>query len=168
VEAANVDALRLSIRSGNERTLVMLDSAHRFTLPAGIGPDSTLVANRSRGKIVVTPLILSPGTSEADRRLGDLRLQCHVYWAITQDQVSIFARGLFGAAGGCSGTKFGFYVTAARPIASALAMEGQRTFPVQIWAPRNYRVPIGEKALSNDAHIRLSYGDPSRDAAAGR
>ena len=147
----------LSLVTGDQRDTLSLDDGHRFQLPADVSAASTLYANRSRGTIIVIPEVFSPGTSDTDRRLGDLRLQCHVFWAISGPMVSLVARGMFAAAGGCGGTKFAFYSLSPKPIGDVRAIFDGRELPLRRWGARNFQVPVGDRSLGNDARIRLSY-----------
>lgn len=155
LKGGNHDGLELTLRSGEQRIPLQMDQQHRFALPAVTGR-WTLVANRPRGSLTILPLTLSPGTSDGDRRLGDLRLQCQVDWGFQRSETSIFARGIYSGAGGCSSKKFGYYVLADRSISAASVRSGSVAKPLQIVRGRSYRAPITEK-LPDDARVSLTY-----------
>jgi hypothetical protein len=150
--------LQLSLAAGDESIPVELDGQNRFVLPALPGGDWELKANRRRGGLIVKPLVLSPGTNEADRLLGDMRLQCEVTWAIERHHVSVFARGAFNAAGGCRSSKFAIYSRSERPLAGATVTSGAIMKPIQILRDRHlFRVPLHDKTLPHTARVRLQY-----------
>lgn len=155
LKGASYDGLELTLRSGEERIPIQLDARHRFVLPEVTGR-WTLVANRSRDSLVILPLTLSPGTSDGERRLGDLRLQCQVEWGLQRSQTSVFVRGFYTSAGGCGSKKFPYYVLAGRPIAAASVRYGAASKALQIVRARSYRAPITD-ALPNEARVILSY-----------
>jgi hypothetical protein len=99
---------------------------------------------------------LSPGTSDRERLLGDLRLQCQVDWAFARSETSIFARGIYSSAGGCTSKKFAYYVLANRPLAAASLRFGASAKPLQIFRAASYRAPITDP-LPNDARVVLTY-----------
>ena len=152
-----IGALRLSLRRGSEIIDLPIDADKKFVIPQVTGDGWVLTASGRRGRIWITPLVMSPGTSDGDRLLGDLRLQCRVTWAMSG--TSIFAKGLCAAAGGCSSNKFGFYATANRNIAAAVAVSGPISKPIRLWDRNKYRVPTGDRSLPHDARIRLTFED---------
>ncbi|QAY77315.1 hypothetical protein [Sphingosinicella sp. BN140058] len=150
--------ITLSLRRGADVIPLPLDPAGRFVLPDLSADDWTLVANRARAGLEVRPLVLSPGTAEGDRLLGDMRLQCLVGWAIEAQHVSIVARAAFNAAGGCFGSKFAIYGYSDRPIAAATVTSGQNVRPVQVLRDRHlYRAPLHDASLPNLARVRFRF-----------
>ncbi|MDE2441361.1 MAG: hypothetical protein KGP14_10075 [Betaproteobacteria bacterium] len=154
-DGSSIEGLDLYLKNGDEIIDLPLDSQSRFIVPALSNKDWTLYANRGRKALSVTPSILSPGTSDLNRRLGDLRLQCNVYWAMLSPETSIFARALFSSAGGCKSGKFGYYVNTERAIASGSVSNGGTSIPIRLWGDHRYAAPIGEKRMPNDARVVL-------------
>jgi len=154
-DGGDISGLDLYLKHGDEIVPLPLDRQSRFILPALSGNDWTLFANRNRKGIAVTPTILSPGTSERNRMLGDLRLQCEVYWAMSSPETSIVVRAMFGAAGGCRGTKFGYYITTRAAITSGTVSNGSASAPLRLWGDHRYQAPIGMKTMPNTARVTL-------------
>ncbi len=155
-DGGDVSDLKFYLEQGDQIVSLPLDGQLRFVLPPLSGGNWTLFANRNHKGIAVTPTIFSPGTSERNRMLGDLRLQCEVYWAMSGPETSIVVRAMFGAAGGCGGTKFGYYVTTQGAISSAVVSDGNTSVPIRLWGDHRYQAPIGTKAMPNTAHVTLS------------
>lgn len=149
--------LRLTLRSKTRSVPVALDAAHRFVLPDLAGEDWELVANRRSEGLKITPLVMSPGTSDADRLLGDLRLQCNVMWAA--ENVPFVLRAAFDAAGGCRSSKIGFYFQSKRAITDATVSTGGVVKPVHVMkaTPRFYRAPVSDKTIPNSARVRFRF-----------
>lgn len=154
----SLDGIKLTFRSKNEVVPVVLDANRRFTLPALPGKGWKLVANR-RGGFGILPLVMSPGTNDADRLLGDLRLQCEVGWAMAKPDLPIMMRAFAGAMGGvCKGSLVPFMIWSDRAIATASVSSGARTRPVDVTTDRHaYRPPLHDKTLPNSARVRFRY-----------
>lgn len=154
-DGSGVDGVDLYLKSGDQILDLPLDSEARFTLPPLAGRDWALYANRAKKALEVTPLVLSPGTAEFHRRLGDLRLQCNVQWAMSAPEISIFVRSMFAASGGCKSGKFAYYVKTSRPITGGIVSNGEREISIKLWGNKSYETPIGEKSLSNASIVKL-------------
>ncbi len=113
-----------------------------------------LRANRARGGIRIQPLVLSTGSTIADRRFGDMRLQCRV--SIAFARLSLPVRALAGAVGPCGSRRVALYTGVPRAI-SAVTISGY-TSAIDI-RPNgmSFRVPLQDVAISNEARLRLTY-----------
>lgn len=150
--------MTLFLRSGDRQVAVPIDAEGRFVLPDVPSGNWELVHNRGAGLIAVRALVISAGATEADRPLGELRLQCRAGWELAQANYSFVARAGFSAVGGCSSSKFAFYFSTPRPIAVALLEDqaGKQDLPVR--ADRSaYRAPLGEKAKPNGTMVHVRY-----------
>lgn len=152
----DLSGLELSLRSPEREIPLPLDAQSRFVLPPLPDADWALVANRRKGSIAISPTVLSPGTSEGNRLLGDLRLQCEVSWAMFKSEISVFERAMFSSAGGCGSRQFAFYVTTRQSIAEGRVADRERSLPLRLWGKNSYRAPIGEKTIPNDARVVLT------------
>lgn len=133
-----------------------LDAANRAVVPLDqvASGQWDLRSNRSRGGIRIRPLILSPGTTIADRRFGDLRLQCRV--SIAFARLSLPMRALAGAVGPCGSNRVILLTRASRPISTA-SITGYPT-PLTIRDDGvTYAVPLHDQTISNEARLRLTY-----------
>ncbi|WP_174292572.1 hypothetical protein [Sphingomonas bacterium] len=157
--AAARSDLRLTLVDGQRAVPVLLDQG-RFTLPALPEGKWRLTANRARRAITVQALVMTPGTTEGDRRLGDLRLQCRALIAMAKTEASIALLpviGLFEAMGPCTSRRIGIYYSTSSPIAGAELREGGRTEPVSVGPNgRGYRAPIQDRSFTNEARLTLT------------
>ncbi len=149
--------LPLTLNDGTRSIAVAVDGAGRIALPAIPAGRWYLLGPASAQPITLRPIILSQGTGEADRRLGDLRAQCRVAVAMGKAQASILALplvGIFDLAGGCASRRFQFFLRVDRPLTSATVGDQ----PLKI-SPKalSYNAPLGDRALTNEARIHLSY-----------
>ena len=162
-EGGTLDGLSIYLRArrrGNDgiRAIVdlPLDERGRFVLPMVImaSGDWDLRANRSRGGIRIRPLVLSPGSEIADRRFGDLRLQCRV--SIAFARLSLPVRAMAGAAGVCNNSNIGLYTRAPRPLSAVTISD--YTLPIDLRPDGiSYRVPLHDESIGNEARLRHIY-----------
>lgn len=153
------DPLRLSLRSGDEIIPIALDASSRFALPELPGKDWELVANRGSGAIKIQPLILSPGSTEPDRALGDMRLQCEVTWAaFVRPELPLVVRVPLAAVSPCRTSNFALLQSVDRRIASAEVVSGSSSTPIKLQkAGMSYQYPGSDKRLPNSARVRFRY-----------
>ena len=91
-QLATAPPLVLSLETTDKAIALKTDSLGRFVLPTTDVAGSNvgeIVSNRPSGLLKIKPLVLSTGTSGSSRRLGDLRLQCEVLWAIEKHDVCL-------------------------------------------------------------------------------
>ena len=155
----DLSGLSLSLRSGARSVPLTLDAKSRFVLPPLQGDDWTLVANRGAGRLSIMPVVISPGTSEEDVRLGDMRLSCEITWAaIVKPSLPFLVRGLAAAVPACRTSRVAMFVTGDRRIANASAVAGTKVVPLELSADRrDWRYPGYEKTLPNNARVRFRY-----------
>lgn len=156
----DLSGLRLSLRSGVRTLPLTLDAHSRFVLPDLKGDEWTLVANRGSGAIGIMPVVMSPGTTEDDVRLGDMRLSCEVTWAaIVRPSVSIVLRGLAAAVPPCRTSRVAMFVVGDRPLRDASVEAGRRLATLELSPDRKeWRYPGYDKRLPNHARVRFRYG----------
>lgn len=153
----SLDGLSLTLRNGDDLRPIEIDGEHRFELPPLDSDGWRLSANRTPAEMGVRIWILSPGSSEADRRLGDLRLHCRVGWALIRDRFNFVQRGLFEAIGGCDSSRVRVYNSTTRPIASASVVSPDgKSRPIDAKDTR-YWMPIADKDLPDTARVKLIY-----------
>jgi hypothetical protein len=152
--------IRLLPADGGEPFAVAIDPQGIFTLPPlnFTKTSYALQANRRTGLLTVRPLIRSPGTSDSDMRVGDLRLYCKVGWAMLRQETSIFMRGLAGAVGGaCSSKRVVIFMKMESPIAQARIVASPPK-PLSISANgTSFRMPVADKSIGNDDRVAIDY-----------
>jgi hypothetical protein len=153
---ATYNGLVLTLRSGTMDIPIPLDERHRFILPDLGSAKAILFANRRKHQIIIEPIILSSGTSEANRRLGDLRLQCRVSWGLERSQTSLAAQALYSATGGCAGRRVPYNVLTSWPITKAELVVNSTRAPLKIFRERMFVTPIADKKRPDDAMVILT------------
>ncbi len=141
---------------GYETQDLPLDSQARFTLPVALvlTGDWELRTTPNRAGLQISPLLLSPGTDIADRRIGDMRLQCRV--AVAFVRLSIAFRALVSAVNPCNNRSFGLYATSRKPLLGA-EIPGKNIVLISKKRPNSYLVPLSNKKIANDDRLKLTY-----------
>lgn len=162
--ARDLGGLKLFLRSDGRTISLPIDAANRFVLPAFRGDGWSLVGNRGSGGLTITPLVLSPGMSEIDRRLGDARLECEVVWAafLKPDlPLSAGAAGMLAPV--CRTPHFSIYLSNGRKIANGTiangaVMAGAVQTPLILSADRmSWRFPASVGTPAHAARLRIVY-----------
>jgi hypothetical protein len=170
---ADLNGLTMRIVGENTRIAVPIAPDGTFAMPldtAAAADGAEIVLNRRKGLFRWRPDIHSPGVPAGARRLGDLRLECEVRWAIEQEEVPALMRTVFNAAGGaCHSRQIQVDFLSTRPIAALELIAGNRRQAVaadriepggQIYMP-----PLDDASWPDDTLLQFTYA-PERAAAA--
>ncbi len=154
--------LELRIVGDGNAIPVPLDEQLTFSLPrdeAAAADDADLRTNRKRGAVRWAPDIRTPGLPYDRRRLGDVRLECKVFWTIGREDTSLLLRAMFSATNDpCNARSARWLEETIQPLASAELREGGRVLPLKV--AKNglgYDVPLRDKSWSDEATIELRY-----------
>ncbi len=98
------------------------------------------------------PYVRSPQLAPNQRRLGDLRLECEMFWAFKYDDAPFVARNVVRALGGpCTTKKVSINFPADyMGLKSATLVHGELRLVLPL-------APLSDQKLSNDAIILLEY-----------
>ena len=135
----SMDGITLAIDADSQSIPVPVRPDNTFTLERhqkALEEDATVASNRKTLSMTWRAEIRTPGVPENTRRLGDLRLECHVGMEadlVSNDRPSIFGP-LFGALpnpvmrkrGYCDTRKVGYLFFAERPLFSVTLVSGER------------------------------------------
>lgn len=153
--------LRLVDVRTDETISVPIDAGGRFALPEldYASRKFELQANRKAGSLGLDVAVFSPGTDATHRLLGDLRLQCRVWWSFARHKVPFFAKAVFGGVKGpCNARKVALFTDVPRPIVSAVVKTSVEVIPVKVvTSRRRYRAPIYDQKIPNSALIIIEY-----------
>jgi hypothetical protein len=124
--------------------------------------EADLVANRAEGTLAIVPTVRSPGDTPTRIRLGDLRLQCEVSWAIEKQGAPKAIRAFFFVGGRmCHSSKIAVnYFHGARRLSRVELSYGKREMDATI-RPNGltYWIPIGDTSWPDDSIVTLTYAD---------
>jgi hypothetical protein len=157
------DGLRLSIDGEHTRIAVPYDAEGQFTLPydeAALQDRAVVLTDKRRGQIYWQPVIRTPGLAPGTLRLGDLRLDCRVQWALEKGSASFATKMATLMRGNCNSSSF---VTLALPqpgmrvrLASkeqqqVLAPDGEH--PPYVAHRTRWEPPFGNAAWPDDTLV---------------
>ncbi|MFZ6759550.1 hypothetical protein ACO0K9_20275 [Undibacterium sp. Ji50W] len=132
--------------------------------------NAELVLNRKKDMVRWLPHIITPNLPENVRRLGDLRLECEVRWAVEKEGMSFFQRNSFKALGGpCSSSviKTDFYVP--KLAVSAKITFGSQTAEVQVAKTgARFTPPLYDKNWNDDALIEFQFKGDSQPVSSSQ
>lgn len=143
---------------------VAIDEKATFALPfsrEAADENAELILNRKKDQMRWRPQVRSPGVPDNARRLGDMRLECEVSWAVMKDEVSFVARMAAAPFGGmCHAPLIGLFYRAPKPLAAATLVSGERK---QALALHNkgtgFLAPLRDKSWDDDSLIVYEFAD---------
>ncbi|GGY58793.1 hypothetical protein OU994_09065 [Pseudoduganella sp. SL102] len=159
----SLEGLELKIVGDTVTLPVRLDPDGGFTLPrspAALADNAALVLNKKKHSFRWRPDVRSPGVPADARRLGDLRVQCAVQWAIDQADLAPAARGALAAGGGpCRSMTMHMGFDAPAPLRAAWLQDGARreAIPVSRHYRRVFNPPLADRSWSDDTLVRFEY-----------
>lgn len=154
------DAVDLPLPVDADATFVLPRSQEAFD------GNADLILNRRKEQMRWRPRVRSPDVPANARRLGDLRLECEVSWAVTKDDLSFLARTAVGAAGGfCRAPLVTMRYRAPQRLAAVNVISGERTAPLALMeGGRSFVVPLRDKSWDDDSLIVYQFADGATPA----
>src|SRR5450830_1972177 len=152
---ARLDGVTLHLSADNLSIPVPLAADGGFTLTrdkTAYDANADLVSNKKRDTLRWRPDIHTPGLPSNVRRLGDLRLECEVRWAVEQDQLSFIMRNFFRMAGGpCHSALIHVPFPSRHTLASVEARSGERSMSVRVKEDlRRYVPPLHDRSWDDN------------------
>lgn len=152
----------LSLVGVTARQDIALDSGGYFDLEKNLvdgGEDAYVVATASAGKARFEPVVRTPDLAAATHRMGDLRLQCEMQWAMIKEELPFIMRSTFQLGGGiCHSRKIPMSFTADARLKSAVLVEGTRRFALTLSKDmQQYYAPVHDLGWSNEARVVLDF-----------
>lgn len=147
---------------GSDGSASVLVSGGIFVLPqrdVATPNNKEIVSNRKAGSLRWGPSVQTPGLPPNERRIGDLRMECEMKWAMEYDDISFITRNIFRMAGGpCSSSKISVSFFSLKKIRSATILFGQEKKNIVVGKDGyEYFSPIYDGDISNEAVITFEY-----------
>lgn len=164
---AGIEGVTIRI-AGNETSLaVPLAADGTFVMPrkqAALDDDAEIILNRKKGSFRWRPDVRTPGVPANARRLGDLRLECEVRWAVERKEMSFAKRTMFSALGGpCTSKRVHVMQLAPRAIAGYRMVAGERSETAPAAALREdkvtYVAPLSDASWPDDALVEFEFSE---------
>lgn len=150
------DEISIPIQVANDAT---------FTLPRNADAkekNADVLLNQKKNLYRWWPYIRSPQLTPNQRRLGDLRLECQMLWAVYYDDIPFFVRNIVRALGGpCTTSKVSIsYPAEFKGLQAATVKQGEQTMALKVNTKQSgFAAPLADKNWSDDAIIELQYDE---------
>lgn len=164
---APVDGVTMRIASDTTSVQVPVSPDGTFVMPRNqqaIDENADIFLNKKRGSYRWRPHFATPDLPPNTRRLGDLRLECAVRWAVEGSDLPMLARAVAGVAGGaCQSRHITVLNLAPRPLLEYSLVSGERR---QKFGPYKskagskvpvYWVPLHDASWPDDALVEFVY-----------
>lgn len=162
---AEPGGLQLRIAGNSVSISVEIDEQATFALPRSqqaLDENAELLLNRKKDQVRWRPRVLSPGVPGNARRLGDLRLECEVSWAVTKDDRPLAVRMAAAPFGGmCHAPMIGLFYRAPKRLASVTLVSGERKLALPLHDHgAGFLPPLKDKRWGDDSLIIYEFAEP--------
>ncbi|MFZ6818433.1 hypothetical protein [Undibacterium sp. Ji22W] len=167
----SLSGLNLRLASDEYSRTIPLASDGSFVLPRdeqAVSQQAELMINRKKEMFRWWPLVQSTGVAVNHRRLGDLRLECEMFWAIHYDDLPFVARNLMRAVGGpCQTRKMILSFPADwMGLQTATLVQGERHISLLVDKEKStYSITLFNPDFSDDALIELRFENNDETAS---
>ncbi|MBG6220228.1 MULTISPECIES: hypothetical protein [unclassified Janthinobacterium] len=170
---ARLDGVTLHLSADKLSIPVPLAADGSFTLTrdkTAYDANADLLSNKKRDTLRWRPDIHTPGLAQNVRRLGDLRLECEIRWAVEQDGLSFVQRNLFRMAGGpCHSSLIQVPFPVLRKLLAVQARSGERTLDIHVTQDRQrYVPPLHDLNWDDNTLLTMTYADDGNMTGAAR
>ncbi|WP_296001303.1 hypothetical protein [Rugamonas sp.] len=124
--------------------------------------NADIVSNKKKGLLHWHADIHTPDVPADARRLGDLRLECEISWAVTKDDMSFFIRnGIMLAGGLCHSSHIMLHYGAPRALAAVTLVSGARREALTIDKKdrRVFMPPLSDASWNDETLIEYQFAD---------
>ncbi len=156
---APVDGVTLRIAGDNTSENIPIAADGTFVLPriqAAIDDKADLVTNKKKSAVRWRGDIHTPGVPANARRLGDLRMECEIGWAVNREDIPFLIRnGLSLAGGACHIKSVQLRYQAPMNATGVTLVSGDRRLPLP-FIPKYKNVfspPVADTSWDDDALI---------------
>lgn len=163
---ASIEGVTIRIAGNDTSIAVPLAADGTFVMPrsqAAVDEDAEIILNRKKGSFRWRPDVRTPHVPANARRLGDLRLECEVRWAVERKDMSFAKRTMISALGGpCKTARVHVMNLAPRTITGYRMVAGQRSETAPADAVKDdkmtYVAPLSDASWPDDALVEFEFG----------
>jgi len=164
----SVTDLNLRIVSDTISINVPIEADYTFSVPrdeAAAKEDADFRLNSKKGLFRWRPDIHTPGLPANTRRLGDLRLECEVRWAVDKFDLSFLQLAYLTTLGGaCHTSRSRIFFNTPKPFLSATLVSGERRQKIDgnnldAKDRSRYAPPIHDSDWPNETLVEFEFAD---------
>lgn len=160
-----LDGLTMHISADDLDVPVVVSADGGFVMPRNreaVEKDAEVILNKKKGQLRWRPDVHSPNVPVDARRLGDLRLECEVLWAVSKLEMPSFQRVFINAFDGPCNTKAVHVNYVAPKQLSAVVLEaGNRREKLDAeWIENNgqmYVPPLHDRSWPDDTLVKFEF-----------
>ena len=123
--------------------------------------NAELIVNAKPSTTNFWPSVRTPELPINERRLGDLRLECEMEWAMFKEDGPFIIKATFTLGGGlCHSSKISVSSSEVRKLKAAWLVEADRKLPLSLSASgKNYYPPLYDQSWGHNTRIVFEYED---------
>lgn len=162
-----IQGLTMRLVSDESSINIPVDEEGKFQLPLiALKNDDEydLIVNRPKGQYYIKPYVKSPNLAENSKRLGDIRLECQVRWAIERQDVSpVFSSyvKLFGSGNPCTSRAVSVLFFAPQNMDTVTLENSKSPLSFKVDGKGQYPLPIWDGQFQDDDLIRYERKVPA-------
>lgn len=166
-EEVRAEGVTMRLASDETSMPIAIDETGKFQLPLmelKSEDEYDLILNRPKGQFHIAAYVKSANLPDSTKRMGDLRLECQVRWAIEKQDVSVVFSSyvkLLASGNPCTSRTVDVYFYAPNGIASVSLDTPQLTRSFEVNSKRQYTLPLEKTDISDDSLVKYA-----RNAAA--
>lgn len=154
-----IQGLIMRLASDESSVNIPIDAEGKFQLPLiALKSDDEydLILNKPKGQFYIKPYVKSANLPDDVKRLGDLRLECQVRWAIEKQDVSIVFSTyvkLLASGNPCTARAVAVWFFAPRGV-DTISLETPKTkLPIKVESG-GYTVPLWDVKFEDDSLVK--------------
>ncbi|NHZ98851.1 hypothetical protein [Massilia sp. CCM 8734] len=164
---ASIEGVTIRIAGNETNMAVPLAADGTFAMPrkqAALDEEAEVILNRKKGSFRWRPSVHTPEVPANARRLGDLRLECEVRWAVDRKDMGFTKRTIISAFGGpCRTARVHVLQLAPRALAGYRMVAGERSETAPADAVREdrttYMVPLHDASWPDETLVEFEFSE---------
>jgi predicted nucleic acid-binding Zn-ribbon protein len=154
-----LEGLTMRLASDETSTTIPVDAGGKFQLPLiELKSDNEydLILNRPKGQFYIKPYVKSANLNPDTKRMGDLRLECQVRWAIEKQDVSLVFSAyvkLMASGNPCEAGTVAVGYFAPVGVESVTFDAPKKKYVIPVNSDGKYTLPLEDKSISDDVLV---------------
>lgn len=156
------EGVTMRLASDESSMPISIDATGKFQLPLmelKSEDEYDLILNRPKGQFEIAAYVKSANLPDNTKRMGDLRLECQVRWAIEKQDVSVVFSSyvkLLASGNPCTSKTVNVYFYAPTGIASVSLDTPKLSRSFEVNSNRQYTLPLAKTDISDDSLVNYS------------
>ena len=159
-KSVRMQDLTMRLASDDTSINIRIDATGKFQLPyieLKKEDEYDLILNKPKGQFLIKPFVKSANLPVDVKRLGDLRLECQVRWAIEKQDVSVVFSAyvkLLASGNPCTSRTVAVQFFAPHNIDSITLDTSKSQLSFRVDSDKGYSVPLWDNELNDDGLVK--------------